>query len=226
MGNAISLILPYAVGVAISPVPIIAVILVLFSSRARINGPCFLAGWIVGVGVVSVVAYLVSDAANVATDSGASDSSHTIKLVLGLLFLFLAVKQWRSRPQPGQPTAAPPKWMASIDTLSPPKAGGLALLLSAVNPKNLVLSIGAGVSVAQSGASGGDAAAGLIAFIVLASASIAVPVIAYLVGGDKAEHMLEGWKGWLGENDATVMAVLFVVFGFVLVSQGLGGLTD
>src|SRR4249920_2886378 len=145
MGQAISEVLPFAIGVAISPVPIIAVILVLFSSRARINGPCFLAGWIVGVGVVSVVAYLVS---------GASDSSHTIKLVLGLLFLFLAVKQWRSRPQPGQPPLAPPKWMASIDTLSPPKAGGLALLLSAVNPKNLVLSIGAGVSVAQSGASG------------------------------------------------------------------------
>ena len=75
MGNAISQVLPYAVGVAISPLPIIAVILVLFSSRARVNGPCFLAGWIVGVGVVSVVAYLAADAADVATDSGASDSS-------------------------------------------------------------------------------------------------------------------------------------------------------
>ena len=226
MGNAISQVLPYAVGVAISPLPIIAVILVLFSSRARINGPCFLAGWIFGVGVVSVVAYLAADAADVASDSGASDSSHTIKLVLGLLFLFLAAKQWRSRPQPGQPPAPPPKWMASIDTLTPLKASGLAVLLSAVNPKNLVLCIGAGVSVAQSGAAGGDAAVGLIAFIVLASASIAVPVVAYLVGGDKAERMLEDWRAWLGENNATVMAVLFVVFGFILVSQGLGGLTD
>ena len=30
---------PFAIGIAISPVPIIAVILMLFSSRARINGP-------------------------------------------------------------------------------------------------------------------------------------------------------------------------------------------
>ena len=51
-------------------------------------------------------------------------------------------------------------------------------------------------------------------------------MVAYLVGGDKAERMLEGWKAWLGENDAAVMAVLFVVFGVVLFSQGLGGLTD
>ena len=42
------------------------------------------------------MAYLAADAADVATDSGASDTSHTIKLVLGVLFLFLAAKQWRS----------------------------------------------------------------------------------------------------------------------------------
>ena len=42
MGQAIGEVLPFAVGVAISPVPIIAVILVLFSARARVNGPAFL----------------------------------------------------------------------------------------------------------------------------------------------------------------------------------------
>jgi threonine/homoserine/homoserine lactone efflux protein len=226
MGQAISQILPYAIGVAISPVPIIAVILVLFSSRARTNGPIFLAGWIVGVGVLSVAVYLLADAGDVGSDQGASDTSYRVKLILGLLFLFLAVKQWRSRPRPGHPPADPPKWMASIDSLTPAKTGGLALLLSVVNPKNLVLCIGAGASLAEAGVSGGDAAVGLIVFIVLASASIGVPVIAYLVGGAKASTMLDGWKAWLGENNAAVMGVLFAVFGVVLFSQGLGGLTD
>ena len=36
------MVLTYAVGVAISPVPIIAVILMLFSAKARVNGPMFL----------------------------------------------------------------------------------------------------------------------------------------------------------------------------------------
>ena len=55
MGKAISEVLPFAIGVAISPVPIIAVILVLFSTRARVNGPVFALGWIVGVAVISTV---------------------------------------------------------------------------------------------------------------------------------------------------------------------------
>ena len=42
MGQGISEVLTFAVGVAISPVPIIAVILMLVSARARVNGPLFL----------------------------------------------------------------------------------------------------------------------------------------------------------------------------------------
>jgi len=49
-------ILTFAIGVAISPVPIIAVILMLFSSRAKVNGPMFLLGWVVALAVVSGVA--------------------------------------------------------------------------------------------------------------------------------------------------------------------------
>ena len=74
MGPAISEVLTFAVGVAISPVPIIAVILMLFSARARVNGPVFLAGWVIGLAVVSGVVYALADASDVATDSTASDS--------------------------------------------------------------------------------------------------------------------------------------------------------
>ena len=57
MGQGIGEVLTFAVGVAISPVPIIAVILMLFSSRAKVNGPAFLVGWVVALGVVSSVVY-------------------------------------------------------------------------------------------------------------------------------------------------------------------------
>ena len=52
MGDAIGEFLPMAVGVAISPIPIIAVILLLFGSRARRDGLAFLIGWILATGVV------------------------------------------------------------------------------------------------------------------------------------------------------------------------------
>ena len=72
-GAGIGEVLTFAIGVAISPVPIIAVVLMLFSGRAKVNGPVFLAGWVVALAAVSGIAYVISDAGNVSTDSAAAD---------------------------------------------------------------------------------------------------------------------------------------------------------
>lgn len=139
MGQGIREVLTFAVGVAISPVPIIAVILMLFSQRARVNGPAFMLGWMVALGAVSVVVYVIADQSDAATSSSASDTIATGKIVLGVLLLALAVRNWRNRPAPGV-TPEMPKWMASVDRLSPGKALALGVLLAGVNPKNLMLS--------------------------------------------------------------------------------------
>ena len=146
----------------------------------------------------------------------------TEKSVENALRVLLAIRKWRAA---GSPDEGQPKWMSSIDALTPVKAGGLALLLSGLNPKNLALSFGAGASLAQAGVSGGEATVGLVVFVLLASASIAVPVVFYLTGGERAARVLDGWKAWLSTHNDAVMAVLFLVFGGVLFSQGLRGLT-
>lgn len=220
MADGIGEVLTYAIGVAISPVPIIAVILMLFSARARVNGPMFLAGWVVALGVVSVVAYALADAGDAATDSTAGDTVSWGKLAVGAFFLLIAAKQWRGRPNPG---AAPelPKWMAGIDSFSPVKSFTLALLLAGVNPKNLLLSAGAGAALAQLGPTTSDAVVSLIVFVVLGSITIAGPVVYYLVGGDKARAALDSMKEWLALHNAAVMTVLFLVFGVKLIADGL-----
>jgi hypothetical protein len=219
--QAISEVLPYAVGVAISPLPIIAVILMLFSNRAKTNGPAFLLGWVIGLSVVVGVVYAIADASDVATDSSASDGSSTVQVVLGVVLLVLALRNWRKRPAPGE-AATMPKWMATIDAFTPVKALGLGVVLSAVNPKNLIISVGAATAVAQAGASTSDSVVALAVFVILASLSIAVPVFFYLLGGEKAKTVLDGWKTWLSANNAAVMAVLLLVFGVVLLGKGTG----
>jgi threonine/homoserine/homoserine lactone efflux protein len=219
--QAISEVLPYAVGVAISPIPIIAVILMLFSNRAKTNGPAFLLGWIIGLAVVVGVVYALAEANDVATDSGASDGSSTVQVVLGVVLLVLALRNWRKRPGPGE-EATMPKWMATIDAFTPVKAFGLAVVLSAVNPKNLIISVGAAAAVAQAGESTSDSIVALAVFVILASLSIAVPVFFYLLGGARAKAVLDGWKAWLSANNAAVMAVLLLVFGVVLIGKGTG----
>ncbi|HUK72944.1 MAG TPA: GAP family protein [Streptosporangiaceae bacterium] len=49
MGQAIGGSLPLAIGIALSPIPIIAVVLMLTTPRARANGPAFVLGWLLGL---------------------------------------------------------------------------------------------------------------------------------------------------------------------------------
>ena len=220
MAQGISAVLTFAVGVAISPVPIIAVTLMLFSQRARVNGSAFLLGWVLAVAVVSGVAYTLADQGDAATSSTAADTIAWGKIVFGVLFLLLAARNWRSRPAPGTKPEMP-KWMAGVDALTPPKAFGLSLLLAGVNPKNLMLAASAGAALAGLGLSTGEAVGSLIVFVVVASLSIAAPVFYYLVGGEKAKARLDEMKDWLVLHNDAVMAVLLLVFGAKLIADGL-----
>lgn len=220
MAQGISAVLVFAVGVAISPVPIIAVILMLFSQRARVNGPVFLFGWSVALAVASGVSYVLAVQGNASTSSAAAETIAWGKIVFGVLLLLLAARNWRQRPALGV-VPEPPKWMVGIDGLAPGKALGLGLLFAGVNPKNLMLALAAGTALAELGLSTSEAVWSLVVFVVIASLTIAGPVIYYLVGGETAKSRLDDLKNWLAVHNNAVMAVLFLVFGFDLVAKGL-----
>jgi Sap, sulfolipid-1-addressing protein len=223
MGNVIGDILPQAIGVAISPIPIIAVILMLFSKRAKSNGLAFLAGWVLALTVVGIVVLLLANAGKISAGGTPTTISYIIKLLFGLLFWFLAYRNWKKRPKAGEMPEMP-KWMAAIDSFKPGRALGISALLAGVNPKNLGLTLAAALSISAAGLSGGQSAASLVIFILIASISVAVPVLYFLIAGDSAVKVLEGWKAWLQANSATVMFILFLVLGAKLIGAGLGGL--
>ncbi|MBU1669540.1 MAG: GAP family protein [Actinobacteria bacterium] len=223
MGDVIGNILPLALGVAISPVPIIAVILMLFSGKAKVNSLAFLLGWVAGLSAAFWIVYAVASAADVATSSGASKGTAVLRLVLGVLLLFMALRNWRKRPGPGEEPEMP-KWMSAIDGFTPHKSLGLAALLSGVNPKNLVLTLAASMAIAQGGLATGEIVISFAIFLAIGAATVAVPVVVNLVMGARAEKTLNAWKAWLTENNATVMFVLLLVFGVVLIGKGISGL--
>jgi hypothetical protein len=224
MGKAIGNILPLAIGAAISPVPIIAIILMLITPKAKTNGPIFLAGWLLGLTVAGAVVLVIADTAGVSTSGGPSTAAAVLDLLFGLLFLLLALRQWRRRPPPGEDPAMP-GWMKSLDRFTSARSLGLGAVLSGVNPKNLVLTVAAAAGIAQAGLTAGQQVGALAVFIFLASVTVAAPLVIYLAMGARAAEVLDGWKSWLAANNAAIMSVLFVVFGVLLVGKGIGGLS-
>ena len=221
MGSVIGDILPLALGIAISPVPIIAAILMLLSPKAKGTSVGFLLGWVLGIVVAVVVFTLLASVIPEEDPDAAKPVSGVIKLLLGAGLLFLALRQWRSRPKAGE-TAALPKWMAAIDQMTAGRGFVLGFLLSAVNPKNLLMAVGAGVIIGTAGLSGGEITLVIVVFTLIAASSVAIPVIGYLLASKRMAAPLESLRRWLVQNNATVMAVLLLVIGVVVIGKGIG----
>ena len=224
MGAAIGEMLPLAIGIAISPLPIIAIILMLITPQARSNGLAFLGGWLLGLAVVGTIVLIVANTAGIATSSGPSQTVSIVKLVLGLLLLVVAWRQFSKRPKAGE-EAPLPKWMRALDSFTPTRSLAVGALLSGVNPKNLILNATAAAGIAATGLAGAQQAVVLIVLIIVGSLGIIAPVAVYFAMGDKAAPVLGGWKTWLAANNATVMMVLFLVFGVTLIGKGISGLS-
>lgn len=223
MGSVLGELLPLAVGVALSPVPIIAVILMLFAPRAGGTSAGFLLGWVVGIVVAVVVFVFIARGSDLGSSTQPHPRQSWIKLLLGVVLLVLAARQWRSRPSPGEHGTLP-KWMSAIDSITPVKATGLGFLLSAINPKNLAMCIAAAVAIAGAGLSGGDLAVAVLIFTVIGACTVAIPVIAYAVAPGRMRGPLDRLKTRLQTNNAAIMTVLFLVIGALLIGKGLGGL--
>jgi threonine/homoserine/homoserine lactone efflux protein len=213
-------ILPLAVGIAISPIPIIAAILMLLSPRAKTTSVGFLLGWLAGIVIAIVLFTLLSSVLPQRDASGSSPVHGVIKIILGALLLFLAAKQWRGRPAEGE-QATMPKWMSAIDSMTAAKSLGLGFLLSAVNPKNLLLAISAGLIIGGANLSLGDTTVVIVVFVLLAGCTVLVPVIGYLVASARMAGPLDSLRGWLVDNNATIMAVLLLVIGLTVIGKGI-----
>ena len=220
MGAAIGAILPEAVGVAISPIPIIAVVLLLSSPKGKVKAFAFLIGWLVGLGLVGAIVLLVADPAGASTDDGPADWVGWLIFALGALAVLLGVKQWRGRPR-GDEEPPMPKWMEVIDRFTAGRSLAIGFVMAAVNPKNLTLTLAAAAAIASAGLTGSDSYVVLAVFVVIGTLGIAIPIGIALLGGETASETLSELNHWLAVHNAAIMSVLFVVIGAKILGNGL-----
>jgi threonine/homoserine/homoserine lactone efflux protein len=223
MTEAIGQVLSFGVGVALSPVPIIAVVLMLGTPRARSNGPAFVAGWMIGLAVVGTIVLIAAGGAGATEGDEPAAWVDVVKLALGALLLFVALRQWRGRPR-GDEEAPLPTWMRTIDRFTPGRSLAIAAALSGVNPKNLLLTVGAATAIAQTGADTAEQAVALAVFVLIGTLGPGLPVAIYFALGDRATRILDDLKWWMAAHNAAIMAVLCLVIGAKLLGDGVSGL--
>ncbi|MGW0144570.1 GAP family protein [Streptomyces sp. NPDC004822] len=220
--QAMGAVLPAALAVAISPFPLIGIVLILAGRHGRRNGLLFTVGWIAGLGTAATLVVFVFGGADT-PESPSSAVADWGRVLAGLALVVLGVRTWWQRPGADSEPETP-RWMASLDDVPASRALVLGALLSGANPKNLVLTASAATSIVEAGAHGGDLAVAVAVFVLVGSCTVVGAVIIHVLGGQRAASFLDGVRQFMITNSAVITAIVLLLLGANILGDGLIGL--
>lgn len=222
MNDAIGAVIPTAVGVLASPLPIIALILTLLSPRGRQASIGLVAGWVLGVAAVVSIVTALSSLLPESDPDGPQPIQGWIQLAAGALLLVLGVLQWRKRRRRDDDREPEvPGWMKAIDRARMPVALGAGFVLGAINPKNTVLGASAGVTIGEPGLGFWPIVLVIVVYTLVATCAVIVIAIAYLLAGDRLPGPLDALRAWLTRENAVLMTVVLLVVGASMIGDGI-----
>lgn len=210
---------PMALGIALSPGPVLAVIVLLMTPQAKSSAPSFLIGWLLAI--MGVGTFIILLPGVVASHGGLSPTTGIIKILLGIVLLIIIFPIWKNRPKSGGLIKIP-KIFQGIDNFGITKSFIAGFLSTALSIKNLALS--------ASGAAHIDATAlidyfetliGLFLFSIIASFTLIVPIIIYFIAPVKMKRIGLELKNWLIQNYTIITIIMLLIFGIVLIYIGL-----
>lgn len=220
MNSVIGVALPSALGVAISPVAIIAVIVAFASPRKPGSVLGFLVGWLLGSAAVVVAVELLASIIPAADWNMAPVIAGVVLIVLGALLILMATGQLRTRPGPGELDKMP-NWVASVGAMTMGRAFVVGLLDVVANPKNLLLLIAGGLVIGVGALPLVPLIITIAIYVVIAALSLLIVVVANLVAADKVVEPSETVRAWLVAHNSAVLAVVMFIVGVVLIGQGI-----
>jgi threonine/homoserine/homoserine lactone efflux protein len=225
MGHAVGDVLGEAAAVAVSPLSIVAIILLLATPRGRLNGLVFALAFVLGLAALGTIMLVIGGQGGASTHHHPATWVGGLKLGLGVLLALFGARLWHQRPRdPSQVHS--PKWMAAIDRFTPPKIIGLGLLFSAANIKNAALTVAAGASISSAGIPVPQQIATLAIFVIIGSLGVVTPLVLYLTMGERAKLTLGNWREWAVQHNVAVLAVVFFILGLKLLGDGISILTS
>jgi hypothetical protein len=209
-----------AAGGSIAPPLLLLTILFLGSPSPLPSATALALGYFAICTVMGVVGLTVFGEA--AGPGGvASMVGRVISVTVGGLLIVLGLRSLVKVPDRD---ALPPRWMASISYVSPPRAFGYGMALFPIQIKNLAIFVACLelIAAASLGPRGSAVALGVVLLI------FAIPVLAliglYTAIPRRASTMLGYLQVWMEKNSRAITVVLCFVFGAFFLIRGLSEL--
>lgn len=217
MLDVIGSLVPYAIGVALSPSPVMAVLMLLSVSTR--NAAAMTATRVASVAAIVIIVALLSDF--VPESRGGGIAEMVLQLVLGITLMAFGIVSWLRRPRSGTDPATPPRWLTSLQQLSTPGAIRLGIVVTVANLKELAFGVGAGLIIGSAHLGPGPSLVATAVYTALACLSVLVPVVVVAAGGDAARRPLDATRDWLTRNSTVVVGAVMLIIGAMLFGNGL-----
>lgn len=225
MDHAIARSLALAIGVALSPVPITAVVLMLTTARAKVNGLAFVLGWLFSLGTVGTIVLGISGPAGASGSDELRTSVSWLEIAVGTLLFLVAIYQFRRHPR-AQKQVSMLKGTSTVGTFSPGVAFVAGVLLVGANPKNLLLAVAGATVIAQTGIAGFQQAIAYLSFAVIAAIGVGAPVLIYLAMGRRSQDLFARLQAYIGRHRAVITSVLCLIVSATFIGEAITGLTE
>lgn len=225
---------PVALGIVGSPLAIMALVAVLVSRRARVNGLLFLAGWTLAVILALWGASLLFDLFALEARRDPPLWVPVARLVLAAVLFTSAVWTYRraharvvemaAATTPGEVSAAAPQlpgWLHAVERFSPPRCFALGLGIFLLNPVNVSCALIAALDVHLAGLSSGASFWVMVGFGAVCILPMVVPVVLVYVKGQRAQPVLDRVRHWIASHNSTLNVVLLALVGFMQVQKAL-----
>jgi hypothetical protein len=211
-------ILLYGLIAAVSPITLLAVLVVLLSKRGRENGAVFAAGFLFGCVAAFLTAFFVGS--TISEQHHGSVRSYA-GLVLGVVLIAVG---WRGRRSPEPMEAGRGSGMealfARLEHVRPSVSFSLGVALG-VGTKRLVITAVAATTVAFAGLSPAEETGLGTLYIVVGGLTGWVPVAIYLIAGKRADDWIASAKAWLTTNAQKVVFYSSTAFGVAVIGDAL-----
>ena len=205
------------IGLAITlePIPLTTFILVLASKGGVRKGAAFIFGWLLSLAVVIALTVLVTGNKPPKSNTAPSLAALAVKVLIGVVLVIIAVRQWRRMGKPKKPKKTP-KWQTGIDNMSPWFAIALGPL---TQPWGLVA---AGVAViTEAKLSSWQSYIALFGFCVIATITYLVMEVYAGFRPAQTQAFLTRTRTWIDTHTDQMIIVVSLVLGFWLIGKSI-----
>jgi hypothetical protein len=152
--------------------------------------------------------------------SALSTVGRVISATVGALLIVLGL---RSLLDSSDPDASPPRWMESINSISPSRAFGFGMALFPLQVKNLAIFVACLNLIIASSLSPQGSIVALMLVLVVFAIPVLVLIGLYAAVPQRASTKLGSLQAWMEKNNRAITVALCFVFGTFFLLRGLLG---